>query len=333
VKSAQYSEFGDPLKVVSLVELKYKELQHNEVRVQMELSPINPADLFVIMGTYPIKPQFPTIPGNEGVGKIVEIGPGVIHLQVGDFVLLPFRRGVGSWRDEMIINANFVTALPTPLEVGIEQLAMASVNPPSALYMLRNYANLDEGDYIVQNAANGAVGRCVIGFAKKLGIKTINLVRREELIDDLKQIGADHVLVDGPDIKKQVASIVGKSVVKLGLDAVAGEATHRISQCVSEYGTVINYGAMSMEKCELGASQTIFRSINLVGFWYHKWTQSVSYDVYLDLTRRSTNAILNNEIKMNVHSIFALDDIHEAMKTALTEKLNGKILIKGNYSS
>ena len=87
-----------------------------------------------------------------------------------------------------------------------------------------------------------------------------------------------------------------------------------------------------MKKCEIGASQTIFRSINLVGFWYHKWTQTVTYDQYLDLTRRSTEAVLNQDIKMNVHSTFSLNDIHEAIKTALGQELNGKVLIKGNES-
>lgn len=330
MKSAQYTEFGDPLKVVSLVDIDHKEVQHNEVRIKLELSPINPADLFVIMGSYPIKPQFPTIPGNEGVGRISEIGPGVIHLKVGDLVLLPFHRGMGAWRDEMIVNSNFVNALPSDTNAGLEQLAMASVNPPSALYMLRNYVNLDEGDWIIQNAANGAVGRCIIGFAKKKGLQTVNIVRRAELADELKELGADYVLVDGPDLKNRIAKLTDINDIKLGLDAVAGDATHRISQCVAEYGTVINYGAMSMKKCEIGASQTIFRSINLVGFWYHKWTQTVTYDQYLDLTRRSTEAVLNQDIRMNVHSTFALNDIHEAMKTALGQELNGKVLIKGN---
>ncbi len=330
MKSAQYTEFGDPLKVVSLVDIEHKELQHNEVRIKLELSPINPADLFVIMGTYPIRPQFPTTPGSEGVGRISEIGPGVIHLKVGDVVLLPFHRGIGSWRDEIIVNSNFVNALSNDNNVDLEQLAMASVNPPSALYMLRNYVNLDEGDWIIQNAANGTVGRCIIGFAKKKGLKTVNVVRRAELADELKELGADYVLVDGPDLKKRITKLTDIDNIKLGLDAVAGDATHRIAQCVAEYGTVINYGAMSMKKCKLGASQTIFRSINLVGFWYHKWTQTVTYEQYLDLTRRTTEAVLSQDIKMNVHSTYPLDNIHEAMKTALGEQLNGKVLIKGN---
>ena len=321
MKSAQYTEFGDPLKVVSLIEIEFKELYHNEVRIKLEFSPINPADLFVIMGTYPIKPPLPTIPGSEGVGRISEIGPGVIHLKVGDLVLLPFYKGLGTWREEMIVNANFVSALPSNNKAEIEQLAMASVNPPSALYMLRNYVNLDEGDWIIQNAANGAVGRCIIGFAKKMGLKTVNVVRRADLADELKELGADYVLVDGPDLKKRITKLTDISNIKLGLDAIAGEATHRLSQCVAEYGTVINYGAMSMKRCELGASQTIFRSISLVGFWYHKWTHTVTYDEYLDLTRRSTAAVLNQDIKMSVHTIFALDDIHEIGRASCRERV------------
>ncbi|OLS21059.1 MAG: Alcohol dehydrogenase [Candidatus Heimdallarchaeota archaeon LC_2] len=329
MKIAQYSSFGKPFEVVEIVEVDSRELNDEEVRISLELSSINPADLFMIMGAYRIKPSFPAIPGSEGVGKIIERGSNVTNLQIGDRVVIPFYAGVSTWGEEIIIESSKTIQVPLDNKASIQQIAMASINPPSAYYMLTKYEKLEKGDWIIQNAANSAVGSCVIGFAKLLGLKTINIVRREEVLEEVKNLGGDIVLLDGPDLVKRVVKETENAKIKLGLDAVAGDATHRISQCVSDYGTVVNYGAMSMKKCEIGASQVIFKQIKLVGFWYHRWTQTVDQKEFEELTSITNSAIFNGDITVPIHSIHALSDINNALKTSLSGKLNGKVLIKG----
>ena len=87
----------------------------------------------------------------------------------------------------------------------IEQLAMSAVNPLTALLMLNSFTDLEAGQWIVQSAANSAVGGYVIQLAKQRGIKTVNVVRREGLAEDLMAKGADVVLIDGPDLAAQIA--------------------------------------------------------------------------------------------------------------------------------
>jgi len=187
-----------------IVEVDSRELNDEEVRISLELSSINPADLFMIMGAYRIKPSFPAIPGSEGVGKIIERGSNVTNLQIGDRVVIPFYAGVSTWGEEIIIESSKTIQVPLDNKASIQQIAMASINPPSAYYMLTKYEKLEKGDWIIQNAANSAVGSCVIGFAKLLGLKTINIVRREEVLEEVKNLGGDIVLLDGPDLVKRV---------------------------------------------------------------------------------------------------------------------------------
>ncbi len=329
MKIAQYSSFGKPFEVVEIAEVESRELRNDEVRISLELSSINPADLFMIMGAYPIRPVFPATPGSEGVGKVIEIGSDVTNSQVGDRVVIPFYAGVSTWSEEIIIESSNIIHVPADNRANIQQIAMASINPPSAYYMLTKYEILEKGDWIIQNAANSAVGSCIIGFAKKLGLKTINVIRREEVLEEVKNLGGDIVLLDGPDLVKRVVKATNNEKIKLGLDAVAGEATHRISQCVSDYGTVVNYGAMSMAKCEIGASQVIFKQIKLVGFWYHRWTQTADPRELEELTFITNSAVFNGEISVPVHSIHSLSEINKALKISLSGKLNGKVLIKG----
>jgi NADPH:quinone reductase-like Zn-dependent oxidoreductase len=206
---------------------------------------------------------------------------------------------------------------------------MASVNPPTAYYLLTKYVSLQTEDWIIQNCANSAVGRYVITFAKKMGIKTINLVRRDSAVQELKDFGGDIVLVDAPDIAKQVSKLVDIKKVKIAFDGVAGDATHRLSQCLAFGGTIVNYGAMSMNKCELGASATIFKQITLKGIWLQKWTETAPKEEVEKMYKITNKAVISGEVYTAVDSVYPLEDIKKAVVHAMKEERKGKILITG----
>ncbi|MFV2014214.1 MAG: zinc-dependent alcohol dehydrogenase family protein [Candidatus Heimdallarchaeota archaeon] len=327
MKKAIYERYGNPTDVVKLVDIDYESLGPDDVRIDLEISSINPADLLSIQGLYPIKPKLPTTPGNEGVAFVKELGNNVTNINLGDRVFIPFKPGIGAWGEEIIVPGKTLFALPK--EADPAQLAMASVNPPSAYYMLTKFVNLSKGDWIIQNSANSAVGRYVITFAKNMGIKTVNVVRRKDIIDDLYEEGGDIVLVDGPDLAKRVKKLVTNKSIKLGFDGVAGDATHRISQCLAFGSTLVNYGAMSLKRCELGATQTIFKQIKLVGLWLQKWTEIADSGEVKDLYELTNEAVINGTVKAKVEKIYSLFDIKEALTHSMRDKRSGKILISG----
>ncbi len=327
MKHAQYNEYGNPIEVVKLVESPSKPLEAGQVRLELEVANINPADLFVIQGSYPLKPKLPAVPGNEGVARVLEVTDGITNVKVGDRVFIPFRSGVGAWSEEVVVPGK--TLFPLPLDSDPAQLAMAAVNPPTAYFMLTKYVTLEPGDWIIQNLANSAVGRYVISFAKTLGVKTINLVRRESAVEELKQFGGDIVLVDGPKVAKEVKELVDTNKVKIAFDGVAGEATHRLGQCLAFGGTIVNYGAMSMDKCELGASGTIFKQLKLMGVWLQKWTETAPQEEVEALYKVTNEAVIKGEVKTAIDTIYPLNDLDKAIKHSLQDGRKGKILITG----
>ena len=162
-----------------------------EVLVGVEYAPINMNDLYVIQGVFPVRPSLPSVVGNEGVGRVLAVGSGVEHLKVGDQVLIPLY--AFSWRERLVVPATGLFSLP---EAEPQQLAMLGINPPTASLLLDEASDLKPGDWIIQNAANSGVGRSLIAIAKARGMKTINLVRRPELIPELQAVGGDLVVVD-----------------------------------------------------------------------------------------------------------------------------------------
>jgi NADPH:quinone reductase-like Zn-dependent oxidoreductase len=124
---------------------------------------------------------------------------------------------------------------------------------------------LRPGDFVVQNAANSAVGRMVIQLANDMQVKVVNVVKSSVVIPELKEIGAGVVLLDTPDLRDRVAAVTQSSPVKLALDAVGGAATARLAACLDENGTVVSYGAMSGEPCQIPTDLLGARGIRLCG--------------------------------------------------------------------
>src|SRR5580704_3952823 len=197
MRAVQLTAYGNPVKELNYVDIPAPDAPGpNQVLIGVEFSPINPSDLLLTNGIYALRPALPTVIGNEGVGRVLDVGPGVRNVKVGDRVLAPLSSF--TWRERMVISADGLFALPADADP--RQLAMLSINPPTAALLLSDYVNLKPGEWVVQNAANSGVGRWVIAFAETRGLKTVNIVRRPELVPELEALGGDVVVVDSPDV-------------------------------------------------------------------------------------------------------------------------------------
>ena len=236
-----------------------------QVKVRMLACPINPAELLIFAGRYASKPALPYRPGIEGVGEIIEVGKEVEGLDVGDRVISFGRQ---NWAEEVILAKENVVTVPKDADP--LQLGMLKINPATAWLMLKRYVELQPGDWLIQNAANSGVGHAVIMLAREEGYRTINVVRRPWLVDDLLGKGADVVLVEDDTLSEQARSQVGDGRIRLAIDAVAGAATLRLADCLDDGAVVVNYGLLSGNPCQIDPAHLVFRGMSLQGFWLRK---------------------------------------------------------------
>ena len=326
MKFAQLNAFDVPSQAVDCVEGKEPGApEAGEVLVEMLACPINPAELLIIEGRYASKPPLPAHLGIEGAGRVLALGEAVTGLAAGDLVM---SLGRANWAEKLILKAGEVIKAPNDIDVA--QLSMLKVNPATAQLMLTSVVTLEPGGWVIQNAANSAVGVNLIRLAKAWGLNTVNVVRRESLIEPLQAIGANVVLVDGPDLALRAAAATGGEEIKLGIDAVAGAATERLADCLAEEGTVVNYGLLSGNPCQLRADQTIFKGITLTGFWLAKQMRAMKpatlAALYGDLMAR----IANGSLHVEVEAAYGLEDIKTALDHASREARSGKVLITPN---
>ena len=324
---AQYATRSEvPQDVIEAVPFEKPELGEGQVLLRMLAAPINPSDVLTLTGQYGILPPLPAIGGNEGVGEVVEHGPGVEGPAIGQTVLLPV--GIGTWATHIVADAKGLVPLPS----GVDpiQLSMIAINPPTASLMLTDLVDLNEGDWVMQNAANSGVGSYLISLAKLRGLKTVNVVRRESLVEPLLAAGADVVLVDsadGPSLAEQAREATGGASIRLGIDAVGGAATTRLGEALGEGATLVNYGAMSGEPCILPPTIIIFKDITLRGFWLAKWFRTASAEDRQQLYGKLTMLIAKGELSAPVHATYPVRDIKEAVAAAAAGNRNGKIVM------
>jgi len=247
------------------------------VTVKFLFSPINPADINVIQGTYPVQSQLPGVGGSEGVAQVVAVGDGVRELKVGDLVL-PSKAGIGTWRTHGTFASSDLIAVPSSAKgVKPEYLASISVNPATALRLLEDFESLKAGDVVIQNGANSMTGLSVIQIAASRGVKTINIIRRARtdypaLVERMKQYGATVVIGDDYSRTSEFRKLISdQPKPKLALNCVGGATATEMARLLAPGGTLVTYGGMGLKPVEVPTGTLIFNDLRLRGFWLTRW--------------------------------------------------------------
>jgi trans-2-enoyl-CoA reductase len=316
-----YKNYGDP--VVMLQKAKFelpKVLEPEQVLLRFMASPINPADLNMIEGTYPIKPDLPAVGGNEGVATVLEVGSAVKDLVPGDWVI-PATSGFGTWRTHAVCKPRQLRKIDN--DIPVVRAATLSVNPCTAYRMLHDFVKLKPGDTVIQNAANSAVGQGVIQIAAKLELKTVNIIRdrenRKMLIELLKDLGATMVLTE-EELRKPEAKETWKILPKpkLALNGVGGKSATEIARHLGQGGIMVTYGGMSREPVTMPTGSLIFNDLQLRGFWMTEWNRmNLQTKESADMLKYICDMIHYGELQQPLCEVTHMHNFKEAIDNSL----------------
>src|SRR6184192_1142772 len=322
INAAVYDTHGNPADVLHVESRPWPTPAEAEAVVKMRAAPINPADLNQIEGKYPVRAELPATPGFEGAGVVAEVGTNVTNVGAGDLVILP--HNVGTWRDAIAVKAEDLVVVPARIEP--VNAAMLKINPMTAWRLLHDYVDLQKGDWLIQNAANSAAGRAVIQIAHELGYKTVNVVRRAELVDELRAEGGDVVLVDGDNLREEVKSATGGASICLGLNSVGGDSALRVANCLAAGGTLVSFGAMSLQPLKIPTGLLIFKDLRFRGIWINKWYDKATPSERMETFRPIFDMAKRGLLKTKVEGAYPLSEIKAAVARAAEGKRSGKII-------
>ncbi len=318
-----FHKTGPPAEVLQLEPCETPVPQRHEVLVRMLHAPINPADLNFIEGSYGRQPQLPAVPGNEGCGRVQDVGDEVTSLAEGDLVI-PLHP-IGTWSQHVVAAENQFARLPNDLD--LVQACMLRVNPTTAWRLLHHFRELERGTFVAQNASNSGVGRAVIQIAKHVGLRTMNFVRRPELVPELLALGGDAVLLDQDEQLDTARELLGKAGLPLALNAVGGDSALRLMELLSPGGAHITYGAMSRRSLKVPNKFLIFKDLEIRGCWITRWIEQAAHHEIHDVLHPLAELMREGALRVPVQQVFPLAEYKAAVTMAASEGRNGKIVL------
>ena len=324
MRAALHSRFGEPDAVLAAGDADLPEPGRDEVRIRTVLAPIHNHDLWTVRGRYGYKPPLPAIGGSEALGIIDALGDGVDGLQVGQRVAAASVHG--TWAEAFIAPARMV--IPMPGTIDDETAAQLIAMPLSAL-MLLEFLQVEKGQWVVQNTANGAVGKTLAMLAAARGIKVINLVRRDDGVDELAALGIEHAFSTATEgWQARVREQLGEALAAAAVDSIGGAASGELVALLGDGGTLVSFGSMSGEPMQIPSGDVIFKQATVKGFWGSKVSQAMAVDDKRRLVGELLERAAAGGLKLPVEQVYALEDIAGAAKASLQSGRKGKILLR-----
>jgi NADPH:quinone reductase and related Zn-dependent oxidoreductases len=316
-----YGNRAQNLRVVEVSEPKTPSV--GEALVRMEYAPIAYSDLLLANGVYLLKPELPSVIGGEGAGIVEAIGPGITSVKVGDRVTTPF--GTFTWSEKVLAPAEGLFVVPSSIDA--RTASMLNINPTTAVLLLSEFVKLKPKEWIVINAANSQIARCLIAIAKSRDLKIAGIVRRPELIPEIETLGVDFVGVESLELSKQIQIATGGMPIRLGLDAVGGPATATMANVLSPGAHLVVYAWLSSLPIQIPQGDLIAKRLNIHGFWMY-------YEEYLPKIRAALTeaaaVVAAGKLSLPITTIYKPSQIKEAIEHS---QRGGKVLLDFNHQN
>jgi NADPH:quinone reductase-like Zn-dependent oxidoreductase len=317
---------GEPSDVIELNTVSEPALGQEDVLITMEAAPLNPSDFLFVSGNYGVRPTFPSSVGAEGVGRVAKIGSKVdVSLRNKRVLIIP-NYEQGTWADQVVVPVRNI--VPMSDEADPLQLSMIGINPATAYLLLNRYVSLMPGDWIGQTAANSAAGQYIFALAKLAGVKTLNVVRRKEAAEQVRQWGGDRVVLQGDNLLKDIEEALDGKKLSLVLDSLGGAPVGELAKSLKPGGSIVVYAMLSGQFPAIPPGDLIYRGLSLHGFWLINWIRNAPRTEIEEIYQKLGDLVADGSLSAAVEHVYPLDQFKEAFKQSLQSNRSGKILFK-----
>jgi NADPH:quinone reductase-like Zn-dependent oxidoreductase len=326
MRQLQLIAHGEPSDVIELNTVSEPALGEEDVLISMEAAPLNPSDFLFVRGIYGVRPAFPSPVGAEGVGRVAKIGAKVDVGLRGKRVLILPTYEQGTWADQVVVPVR--NLVPVDDEADPLQLSMIGINPATAYLLLNRYVSLMPGDWIGQTAGNSAMGQYIIKLAKLAGVKTLNVVRREEAAEQVRQWGGDRAVLQGDNLRKDIEEALDGKKLSLVLDTVGGTPVGELAKSLKTGGSIVVYALQSGQFPALPPGDFIYRGLSLHGFWLINWIRNAPRTEIQEIYQKLGDLVADGSLSAAVEHVYPLNQFKVAFKQSLQSNRGGKVLFK-----
>lgn len=257
-----------PIEALKIEDIPTPRPKAGEVLIRVGATGVSFAAMLGVQGKHQNKPPLPYVPGNEIAGHVVEVGPGVTNVKVGQRVTTGVSQG-GFAEYAVAIAANVIT-IPE-----IMPYAQATNFPtlyPTAYGALKWKADMKSGEVLLVHGAGGGSGLTGIEVGKAMGAVVIASAGGADKLEAARDAGADH-LIDyrKEDLRARVLEITGGRGADVIYDPVGGSAFDVSLRCIAPEGRLIPMGFASGTIPQIPANILLVKNVTVIGFYYGYW--------------------------------------------------------------
>ena len=297
-----------------------------EVVVKMHAATCNPSDIAFIRGGYNIVKAVPAIPGFEASGTVVETGVGCEDLAGKKISCFVQSDHSGTWSEYILVNSNDLLVLDEHFDA--DQAAAFSVNPFTA-YGMMEIARLRESKAIMQNASGGQVAHLIRGLAKLYNIKVIDIVRKPETAETLRQQHEFVLCEQDEGFEKQLKELANELDASTTFDAVGGILSGQMFNAMPGDSELVVYGGLSGKRMsDINEMDLIFNNKIISGFNLMDWKEELEPEEFESVSDELQQLFIEDKLATVFQSTTHLEDIKDGLKSYIGNMSAGKLLIK-----
>lgn len=321
MKAVRIHETGAP-EVMHLEDIETPTPKEGEVLVKVATAGINYADLAQRQGAYLTRTRTPSTVGFEFAGTVAALGPGVKAPAVGTRVVA---MGEGGYAEYAIAPVSAVIPIPDSLDFA--RAAAFPVQGLTAYQLLRESANLEQGESVLVHAAAGGVGTMAVQLAKLMGAGTvIGTASNDEKLALARRLGADVAINYTEDSwVEQVKNATGGQGADIILEMVGGTIAEQSLKCLAPYGRMVVFGAASGQPVQFSAIQLMYKNQAIIGYWLT--SQLSRTDRVARASMELMQYLASGKLEIIVGQTFPLADAAEAHKAIAARKTVGKVVL------
>jgi NADPH2:quinone reductase len=295
-----------------------------ELQVRIEARGVQYVDVLMLAGKYQLRPEPPFIPGSEGAGEVVAIGPGVTGFKPGDRVMSRHRLGGFA----QLGNAKAEDCDLIPSAMGLEEAAVFRNVYHTAYHALLQRGRLKPGDWVLIHGAAGGIGLPAIQIAKLYGANVIATASTEDKRAVCLEEGADHAIDYQAGFRDKVMELTGGRGVDIVYDPVNGPTFEESLRCLAWSGRILILGFLGGAAARARTNYLLIKGIEAIGVRIgglseaHPEIAAANIETLVELAGQG-------KLKPRIWRRFPLEAAADAIQALIDRKVIGKAVLVG----
>ena len=324
MKAVVCEAFGGP-EVLALREVPEPPLPGpGELQVRIQARGVQYVDVLMLAGKYQYRPEPPFVPGGEGAGEVVAVGPGVGGFKPGDRVMS--RQRLGAYAE--LGNCKADDCDPIPAALSLEEAAVFRGAYSTAYHALLQRGRLAKGDRVLIHGASGGIGIPAIQIAKLFGAEVIATASTDEKRAVCLAEGADHAIDYREGFRDKVMELTGGRGVDIIYDPVNGPTFEESLRCLAWGGRILILGFLGGEPARARTNYLLIKGIEAIGVRIgglneaHPEIAAANSRTLLDLAGQG-------KLKPRIWRRYALSEAAGAVQALIDRQVIGKAVVVG----